>query len=375
MDAEKLSGSLTPISSAAVRFMGGWGKVLLAAAAMTAFITTANAGIMSASRSLLAMGRDKLLPPFFSAISRRNAVPVNSIIFTAVFMTATIILLDLKLLVKTASTLMIILFALVNLSVIVMRISRLQSYRPAFRFSGYPYVQVFAIVVYISLILSMGAVPLMISGGFLIVSAAWYFIYVSRAVSQQSAVMHIAERITNKQLKLQNTDLEDELREILLERDEIVQDRFDELVHNCRIIDIPGCGHLDLFHRIAAEFAEFTEDNENYFFEKLCEREEQSSTVIDTGLAIPHIIIDGENEFHVMMVRSKEGVHFTKSPEPVHCVFVLAGTKDERNYHLRALMAIAQITQQKDFMKKWVVAENENTLRNLILLSERARQS
>jgi basic amino acid/polyamine antiporter, APA family len=270
---------------------------------------------------------------------------------------------------------MIILFALVNLSVIVMRMSRLQSYRPAFRFSGYPYVQVFAIVVYIGLILSMGAVPLMISGGFLIVSAAWYFIYVSRAVSQQSAVMHIAERITNKQLKLQNTDLEDELREILLERDEIVQDRFDELVHNCRIIDIPGCGHLDLFHRIAAEFAEFTEDNENYFFEKLCEREEQSSTVIDTGLAIPHIIIDGENEFHVMMVRSKEGVHFTKSPEPVHCVFVLAGTKDERNYHLRALMAIAQITQQKDFMKKWVVAENENTLRNLILLSERARQS
>jgi basic amino acid/polyamine antiporter, APA family len=90
MDAEKLSGSLTPISSAAVRFMGGWGKVLLAAAAMTAFITTANAGIMSASRSLLAMGRDKLLPPFFSAISRRNAVPVNSIIFTAVFMMATI---------------------------------------------------------------------------------------------------------------------------------------------------------------------------------------------------------------------------------------------------------------------------------------------
>jgi basic amino acid/polyamine antiporter, APA family len=375
MEPEKLAGSLTPISSAAETFTGQVGRVLLAVAAMTAFITTANAGILASSRSLLAMSRDNMLPKFFSDISEKRAVPVKSIIFTMCFMIATILLLDVNLLVKTASTLMIILFMLVNAGVIVMRMSRIPSYRPAFKYSGYPYVQVTAIVVYIILIFSMGLVPLLISGIFLFVSAAWYFLYLSKKINQQSALMHVAQRITNKKLGLQNTELEDELREILLERDEIIEDRFDKLVRSCKVLDIPGCEYTQLFHRIAAEFADVPGTNDKDFFEKLCEREQQSSTVIDTGLAIPHIIIEGMEGFYVMMIRSVEGVNFPKSTEPVHCVFVLAGTKDERNYHLRALMAIAQIAQNKNFMKDWLSAADENTLRNLILLSQRTRHN
>ena len=60
---------------------------------------------------------------------------------------------------------------------------------------------------------------------------------------------------------------------------------------------------------------------------------------------------------------------------PVHLVFALAGSRDERNFHLIALMAIAQIVQNPDFMNLWRKARNEEELRNLILLAERVRKA
>jgi mannitol/fructose-specific phosphotransferase system IIA component (Ntr-type) len=59
----------------------------------------------------------------------------------------------------------------------------------------------------------------------------------------------------------------------------------------------------------------------------------------------------------------------------VHAVFVLAGSNDERNFHLRALAAIAEIAQAKDFDKNWLEARDKDSLRNTILTAERRRFS
>ncbi len=59
--AAELNGSLTPIVDGAGRFMGPGGRVALGVAAALAFLTTANAGIMAASRYLLAASRDVVL--------------------------------------------------------------------------------------------------------------------------------------------------------------------------------------------------------------------------------------------------------------------------------------------------------------------------
>jgi hypothetical protein len=56
-------------------------------------------------------------------------------------------------------------------------------------------------------------------------------------------------------------------------------------------------------------------------------------------------------------------------------MFFLVGSKDERNYHLRALMAIAQITQAKNFRRDWFEARGVDGLRNLILLASRKRDT
>jgi mannitol/fructose-specific phosphotransferase system IIA component (Ntr-type) len=54
-------------------------------------------------------------------------------------------------------------------------------------------------------------------------------------------------------------------------------------------------------------------------------------------------------------------------------VFVLAGSADERNFHLRALAAIAQIVQDPHFEEKWMEAKGEEALRDIVLLGERRR--
>ena len=367
-------GRLMPISLAASKFMGSPGFALLSLAAIAAFVTTANGGILAASRSPLAMSRDQLLPPILSHVNERFKTPHLSIALTGGFMIAAIVFLDIESLVKTASTLMIILFILVNTSVIIMRESRIQSYRPKFKSPLYPYIHIFAIIAYSALIIDMGRVPLLITGAFIAVSAAWFAFYVRRHVSRASAVMHVVERVTDHELK--TVTLENELRDILLQRDDIIEDRFDELIRECEIIDIQGRMHSDAIFRQASKLLEPRLDISEYvLYEKFLHREAEGGTVVQPGFAIPHIVVEGNKKFDVLLVRARDGIEFPDAPEPVKIIFVMAGSRDERNYHLRALMAIAQIAQEKDFEKRWFAARDKAAIRNLILLSARKRDT
>ena len=374
VDGSELSGSYVPISLSASKFMGSPGFALLSLAAIAAFVTTANGGILAASRSPLAMSRDQLLPPLLSRVNERFKTPHLSIALTGGFMIAAIVFLDIESLVKTASTLMIILFILVNTSVIIMRESKIQSYRPKFKSPLYPYIHIFAIIAYSALIIDMGLVPLLITGAFIVVSTAWFIFYVRRNVSRASAVMHVVERVTDHELK--TVTLENELRDILLQRDDIVEDRFDEMIRECEIIDIQGRMQSDEIFRQVSKLLEPRLDISEYvLFEKFLHREAEGGTVVQPGFAIPHIVVGGENKFDILLVRAVDGIEFPHTEDPVNIMFVLAGSQDQRNYHLRVLMAIAQIAQEKDFEKRWLVARDTAAIRNLILLSTRKRDT
>ncbi len=374
LDGSELAASYTPISLAASKFAGSVGFGLLSLAAIAAFITTANGGILAASRCPMAMSRDRLLPASLNRIGRRFKTPHISIGLTGGFMIIAIIFLDIVSLVKTASTLMIILFILDNASVIIMRESKIQSYRPQFKSPLYPYIQIFAIIAYGALIIDMGKIPLLICAAFVLASAAWYVLYVSKRVARASAAMHIVRRVTD--IELQTVTLEDELRDILIERDEIIEDRFDQLVRKCEIIDVKGRqDSLDVFRKATRILSDRLGANEYVLLEKFIHREAEGSTVIQPGLAIPHIIVEGQNKFDILLIRAVDGISFSSAPDPVTTIFVLAGSKDERNYHLRALMAIAQIAQEADFEKRWLTATGPDQLRNLILLSKRKRDT
>ncbi len=372
LDAPAFSLSLTPLSSGAGVFSGRVGSLLLLAAAVAAFLTTANAGLMAASRVPLAMAKDNLIPSFFSKVSVRFKTPIVSILVTMFFMVLVILVLDLEALVKVASTMMLLLFMFVNLSVIIMRESGIVSYRPGFRAPFYPAMQIAGIVAYAVLILRMGTLPLLITGGFFTLSLAWYVVYSKRRGNRESALIRVVQRVTSSQM--QSNTLSDELREILRVRDNIVEDRFDRIIRNAAIIDMNATTRDDLFRRIADVYSERLDIPADRIFDLLNSRERESTTVIHSGLAIPHIIIEGRGLFDIVAVRVRSGVPFEPNGEPVHIVFALAGSADERTFHLQALMAIAQIVRDTDFAGNWNRARNVEDLRNLILLAERVRK-
>ena len=112
VDGGQLSTSLTPISLGAYAFMGTTGAAIMAIAALLAFVSTANAGMMAASRNPMAMSRDGLLPHNFAQVNTKYGTPHFSVIFTTGFMIVVILFLGIENLVKTASTLKILLFLL-----------------------------------------------------------------------------------------------------------------------------------------------------------------------------------------------------------------------------------------------------------------------
>ena len=366
------SAVLTPLSNAASTFAGNWGKIVLAVAALLAFISTGNAGVLSASRAPMAMSRDNLLPPFFLKASKKNKTPVNSILITGLFMIAVILFLDLKMLIKTASTMKIILFGSINLAVIIMRESRIQNYRPKFKTPFYPIPQIFALVAYIFLLIDMGKIPLIISFIFFAIGLTWFWFYGRINNNRQSAMYHLIKRITSKELL--RYDLEDELREIVLEREDIKKDRFDKIIEDCPIYDLQEKMKKDEFYEfISDRMSEKLKISKSDMYNKLCEREKESSMVLTSDLAVPHIIIDGQNKFQMAVVRNKKGIFFEEGAPNINTVFVIIGTRDERTFHLKALAAIAQIVHEKDFHEKWMKAKNKESLRDLVLLAKRYR--
>ena len=375
---DELSGTLTPLSAAADVFLGRTGAIILAVGAILAFITTANGGILTASRAPMAMSHDGLLPSVFKATSKRFQTPYVSVLATSGLMIAVLVLLDIRDLVKFASTMMLLLFLLSNLAVIIMRGSRIQNYRPLFKSPGYPWVQIGGIGVYAFLIIDMSLTmhwaPLMITAAFLGGGVLWYFVYVHRRTGRESAFVYMVRRAVTKELR--RGTLEDELREIAIERDQVVHDRFDRLVKKCPIIDLPSetTSH-EMFRKSAEALAGRLGMDQRDLLELFEAREVESSTVIKPGLAIPHVIVEGEGLFEIALVRCQEGIRFPGHDELVRAGFVLIGSRDERNFHLRALMAIAQVVEEKNFEDRWLSAPGDEHLRDLVLLSSRERNA
>ncbi|UCG29939.1 MAG: amino acid permease [candidate division WOR-3 bacterium] len=372
LEPETLRNSLTPISTGAKTFWGIGGIIVTAIAALLAFISTANAGIMSASRYPLAMSRDEILPHFFSRISRKFKTPHIAIIVTSLIMIITILFLDLEVLVKVASTMLLLLYISANLAVIVMRESRLQNYQPSFKAPLYPYIQIAGILGYLFLIVDMGVFTLTTTAVFILAALIWYLFYVRPKITRESALMCIVERVTDRQIATDS--LREELREVVKEREEIIEDEFDHLIKDAIILDFEKSLHFDEFVQIASEKLSKRLGVEKLRFVQLfIEREKQSCTALRPGLAIPHIIIDGSDKFDVLLVRARDGIIFPDAPEPVHIIFVLVGTQDRRRSHLRALMAIAQISQDPDFDRTWQKAGKPEDLRDIVLLGKRKR--
>lgn len=371
LSAEVLDGSLTPISDGAAAFMGQPGRTALVVAAVLAFLTTANGGIMAASRYLLALGRDGLAPAPLGRVGARFGTPHVSLIVTGGLVAAAVVM-KLDALVQAASVVFMMTYVLSNAAVVVLRESGLQNYRPRFRAPGYPWLQIVGIVGILFVVLEMGegsfaTVALLVVAGFCV-----YWFYGRRGASRETALLHVIHRIAAKGLV--TGSLEEELKDIIRERDGIVRDRFDALIEESVVLDIDCAKTCDeFFDLVSNALAPRIGVSQPVLLEALRAREREGTTVLAPGLAIPHVVVEGERAFAVLLARSRKGIVLSDEKPPVHIAFVLVGSKDERSLHLWALSAIAQVVSSAGFEERWMAATTEQALKDIVLLADRRR--
>lgn len=177
IDGEALAGSNIPMVDAVEPFFGYFGAVLIVVAAMLALISTANAGILTASRYPFALSRDKLLPAFFGDVSARLHTPVKAIAITGGAMLAIVVFLPVEDIAKTAGSFQIIVYILVNAVLIVFRVQHPEWYNPDYRAPFYPWVQVFGIVSGIGILSVMDWLPLIGGLAIIVLGSVWYLVY------------------------------------------------------------------------------------------------------------------------------------------------------------------------------------------------------
>jgi len=373
VESEALGASLTPLSDGGRAILGRAGYIAMSIGATLAFITTANAGIMAASRYLLALSRDRLLPGPLARVNARFRTPHVAILVTGVVIVLSL-LLKVQVLVEAASTVLILGYMLSCLSVIVLRESGLQNYRPAFKSPVYPWLQIAGIAGLGFVLFEMGVEAYLISAALILVGFLAFWFYGRKRARGESALLHLIGRLTDRQLV--TGTLEDELKAIVHERDAVVLDRFDRLVEGAVVLDVSEAMDVEgLFARAAEALAARLQLPAKELAAMLRRREAESSTLLSASLAVPHVVVPGEGRFELLMARARTGVRFSDDAPGVKTIFLLAGTRDERNFHLRALAAIAQIVQEKDFERRWLDARSEQGLRDVVLLSSRKRHA
>jgi APA family basic amino acid/polyamine antiporter len=186
--------SLTPMADGAGQLFAGLGVVGISVVAVLALTSMANAGVLASSRFPLAMSRDSLAPDQLARVSRRFKTPRNAILLTGGLLVALIAFVPVVELAKLASAFQILVFAIVNVALIVFRASGVESYDPSFRAPAYPYLQIAGVVGGLALLTQMGTLPILGAAGIIVGGVGWYLLYGRRRTDREGALGVILDR-------------------------------------------------------------------------------------------------------------------------------------------------------------------------------------
>ncbi len=369
---DELRGNLTPVATAAGYALGFPGVVLLSLAALLAFVSVANAGMLSASRYPLAMSRDHLLPDLFRKLSRFGT-PFHAISATSATIILIIVLFDPVGIAKLASSFQLLMFALVCVAVIVMRESQIQSYDPGYRSPLYPWMQLAGVVLPLFLIFEMGVIPMLFSAALVLASSGWYLYYGRHRVVRAGAIYHVFERLGRHK----HVDLDSELRGILREKGLREEDPFDEIVMRSRVVEIDAASQFkDVVAQVAAELCTIIPMTEEDICRQVMDGNKIGATPVTRGVALPHFRSDKIAHAEMILVRAKQGVRIPiynplnyqeEGDEVVYALFFLVSPDHNPTQHLRILARIAERIDEESFFKEWHQADNEQSLRQSLL--------
>ena len=158
---ETLKTDIRPIYTVANLLGGKYIGYIAASVGVITLISMANSGVLASSRFPFAMAIDKLLPDFMSKVHSRYLTPVVTIIMTCAVMALVILFLDVVKIAKLASAFKVMMFIMVNMSVIILRETSAQWYKPKYRSPLYPFIQIFGIISGLILLVFLGFLPML----------------------------------------------------------------------------------------------------------------------------------------------------------------------------------------------------------------------
>ena len=399
LPAPGLYTDLTPVASAAPLVMT-WmpAKVavgIVVVAAIAAFASTGNAGIMSASRYPLAMARDDLVPRPFARLGRFGT-PTIAIVFTSAVMLLFILVLDVSSVAKLASAFQLMLFGIMNLAVIVMRESRIDYYRPGFRSPLYPWVQIAGLLIPAWLIVEMGWLPVLGVGLMMVAFIGWYLAYARGRVVRSGAIYHVLERLGRRVYR----GLDHELRTIMDDKGLHEDDPLDDLVMESRLLDLDGAGGFGEALRAACRAACFacvachegggttctakecrTGLGGQDLLARLQEETRQGLMPVVNGAALPHLRMQGLDRPKLVLVRLRggapldlaESVTHMEHGQRMYAIALLVSPIDDAGQHLRILAHLAGRLEEPSFLAHWTTDSTEEELKETLLRDDRLR--
>ena len=158
---EFLKTDIKPIYTVANLLGGTYIGYIAAGVGVITLISMANSGVLASSRFPFAMAIDKLLPDFMGKVHSKYLTPVVAIVITCIAMALVILFLDVVKIAKLASAFKVMMFISVNISVIILRETSAQWYKPTYQSPLYPFVQLFGIISGIILLIFLGVMPLL----------------------------------------------------------------------------------------------------------------------------------------------------------------------------------------------------------------------
>ena len=245
--------------------IAGAAATVMTLGALLATASSANASILASARINFAMGRDRIVTNWLNEVHPKFATPYRSILVTGFMIVAFVVLLgtDVGLLAEAASVLHLIVFALLNVALIVFRETDAPGYDPDFTVPLYPVVPILGAVLSLSLIAFMEFWPQVIAVGFVVGALLWYGLYARHhtpiegalgeyirerpdempdvAVSAAEAASPDATAPYRVMVPVSNPETEDELIAI----GATMAKQNDGVVHAVHIVDVPDQTSLD----------------------------------------------------------------------------------------------------------------------------------
>lgn len=156
---------------------GTFGAAALLGGGLLATLSSANASILSASRSIYALSRDDLVPSQVERINRRYRTPHVALLLAGGPIAGLILFGRVEVLAEVASLLHLFMYGLICVALLVLRRSPPAGYQPTFRCPGYPVVPGLGALASFGLVVFMNPLSIGLGGGILLATAGWYFVY------------------------------------------------------------------------------------------------------------------------------------------------------------------------------------------------------